>query len=135
MTSSLIPPSQRIHVGEIPTAPPAPKSLQIALDFDATYTAAPELWDIFLTSARALGHDVRIVTARDERYDRTAPLELLEHSGVEVIYCRGIAKRFFCEHFTDFLPDIWVDDKPEAIGANSPAHPDALTEWRRNRLF
>lgn len=119
----------------IPTAAPEPKSLDIALDFDATYSADPKLWDVFIAAARALGHDVRIVTARDERFDRTAPLELLEDSGVEIIWCRGIAKRFYCTNFTDFHPAIWIDDKPESIGNNSSASPDALAVWRAERAF
>jgi hypothetical protein len=107
--------------------------MKIALDYDLTYSAAPELWDHFIHKARDLGHDVRIVTARDERFDRTMPIARLGE-WVPVIYCRGIAKKWFCTHFVaDFVPDVWIDDKPESVAGNSTATPEVLVEWREAR--
>lgn len=107
--------------------------MKIGLDYDHTYTADPTLWLEFIDIAVALGHEVRIVTARDERYDRTQALVDLEQY-VPVIYCRGVAKKWFLTHFGDgFSPDIWIDDKPESIFKNSDFAPDKLLEWRMNR--
>lgn len=107
--------------------------MRIALDYDDTYTRAPSFWTAFLSLCREAGHDVRVVTIRDERYDRTAPLATLE-GVVPVIYTRGVAKRWFCTHFTDgFMPDVWIDDRPETILRNSDATPDDLLAWRNNR--
>lgn len=107
--------------------------MKIALDFDNTYSADPSLWQAFIRSAVAAGHDIRIVTARDERFDRTAPLAEVEQV-LPVIYTRGIAKRWFLEHFGDgFIADVWIDDRPEGILNNSTATPDFLAEWRANR--
>jgi hypothetical protein len=107
--------------------------MKIALDYDQTYTLDPTLWDGFIDRARENGHDIRVVTARDERLDRTAKIAALE-AHVQVIYCRGVAKRWFCTHFVpDFVPDVWIDDKPQAIDNNSPGAVEWLAEWRATR--
>lgn len=109
--------------------------MRIALDYDKTYTEDPTAWRLFIFHMRAFGHEVRIVTVRDDRtgLDRTQPLIDLE-AFVPVVYTRGIAKRWFCSHFTDgWRPDIWIDDKPETILNNSTLTPEQLTEWRAER--
>lgn len=107
--------------------------MKIALDYDGTYSADPGFWAVVIGVARHRGHDIRVVTARDDLVDRTAPLADLE-ALVPVIYTRGIAKRWYCTHFTpDFVPDVWIDDRPEAIIENSRSTPEALAEWRNTR--
>ena len=76
---------------------------RIALDFDGTYTADPELWNRFIEMCRDK-HDVWIVTMRYSN----------EPIGINhpVIYTSRKAKKVYCEekgiHF-----DIWIDDTPE----------------------
>lgn len=107
--------------------------MNIALDYDQTYTLDPVFWGRFIRSCRQDGHDIRIVTIRDERFDRTAPIEALERI-IPVIYTRGVAKRWFCGHFVnDWRVDVWIDDKPETIIANSETTPEALAAWRAER--
>jgi hypothetical protein len=107
--------------------------MRIALDYDQTYTADPLFWDTFIKGCSIRGHDVRIVTVRDERHDRTAPLIELERR-VQIIYTRGVAKQWFCTHFTDgWIPEIWIDDSPRSILENSSASPEWLTDWRATR--
>lgn len=107
--------------------------MKIALDFDGTYSADPDFWDNYLALCERYDHEIRIVTARDERFDRTAALAELEKR-IPVIYCRGVAKQWYLTHFGDgFVPDIWIDDRPQSIFANSEFAPDKLAEWRANR--
>ena len=106
--------------------------MKIALDYDLTFSLDPAFWQSFALRAALSGHEVRIVTARDDRYDRTAPLAEVENM-IPVVYCRGIAKKWYLEHFSDFAPDVWIDDKPESILANSTAAPEVLAEWRASR--
>lgn len=107
--------------------------MKIALDYDNTYSLDSAFWLAIADYAIYCGHEVRIVTIRDERYDRTEPLIKVEKT-FDVIYTRGVAKRWYCEHFGDgFVPDVWIDDTPESILYNSPATPEALAEWRQNR--
>src|SRR5690606_23795431 len=107
--------------------------MKIAIDYDGTWTEDPAFWRDFIASARRAGHECRIVTYRDDRFDRTPELAALE-AEVGVIYTRGIAKRRYCNHFGEgFVPDVWVDDTPEALLQNSPTPPAALRLWREER--
>jgi hypothetical protein len=108
--------------------------MKIALDYDHTYSSNPKLWDKFIDLARMAGEDIRIVTARDWQHDRTPFLRELEGK-LPVVYTAGVAKRWYCQHFTDgFVPDIWIDDRPESILENSQATPESLAEWRKERV-
>ncbi len=127
-----------------PKTPPPPSMSQeiaaakravvhFALDYDKTFTADPVLWRAFIRMCKLRGHVVRIVTARDERHDNTEALFKLERE-IPVIWCRGVAKRWWVKHFhPDFPVDIWIDDKPEAVIENSPTEPHDLKEWRSTR--
>ena len=105
--------------------------MKIGLDFDQTFTEAPELWLRFAHDAIASGHDVRIVTARCGERDN------IDHmvGGLPIIYCNGVAKRFYCREFAGWEPSIWVDDKPENVGNNSTATPEWLENWRATREY
>lgn len=107
--------------------------MQVSIDYDNTYSADPAFWAEFIYTARAAGHDARIVTARDDRFDRTEIIIEVEKE-FGVTYTRGMAKRWFLEHFGgEFIPSIWIDDKPESILANSPTSPEDLARWRAER--
>lgn len=113
--------------------------MKFALDFDKTYNADYALWDRFIRMATDAGHEVRIVTARDERKDLTPELRMAltvaEFNGAgPAIFTRGIAKAWYCLHFGEgFVPDVWIDDKPVNILNNSTTSPDDLDAWRANR--
>ena len=83
--------------------------MNIALDYDHTYTADPILWKEFCVSARSRGHRVYIVTARDEEH----PIPMLDHVD-RVYYTRLKAKRAFMENRSIEI-NIWIDDKPDYI--------------------
>lgn len=108
-------------------------SLKIALDYDLTYTADPKLWNNFIDDATEKGHDIRIVTARSPKHDNIGN----RVGDVPVIYCDGVAKRFHCTWFADdgagWIPDIWIDDKPDAVDNNSKATREILATWREER--
>lgn len=107
--------------------------MKIALDYDNTYSVDPIMWKAFIQIAQAAGHEVRIVTARDDRYDRTPEIVATEQI-LPVVYCRGVAKRWFMLHNGGgFAPDIWIDDKPESILVNSDMLPHELSDWRSGR--
>lgn len=100
--------------------------MKIALDYDRTWTADPEFWEDFMNLVDNYGHEVRIVTARSKEHDN------IDHKVplCEVIYCDGVAKKFYCHHTADWNPDIWIDDKPENITQNGPLTRDQLKQWR-----
>jgi hypothetical protein len=109
--------------------------VKIALDYDNTYSLDPGFWQQFVWLAEVAGHEVRIVTVRDDRYDRTGPLVDVEKI-LPVIYTRGVAKKAWLTNNGAgdcWMPDIWVDDTPESILTNSPMTQDGLAEWRATR--
>lgn len=82
----------------------------IALDYDDTYTADPDLWRGFVEAAQSRGHLVVMVTARFGTHDQvTGPAD------VEVIYTGGKTKRASVQEQGVPMPDIWIDDMPEII--------------------
>ena len=77
--------------------------MRIALDYDKTYTADNVLWDAFITLAKSRGHEVRIVTMRNEN------TESINSAPAPVIYTARIAKE------KCYKADIWIDDNPAWI--------------------
>jgi len=115
--------------------------MKIALDYDKTFNLDPQFWSTFERLAYHYGHEVKIVTARSPVDD---PLSKDRVHDIPVIYCDGIAKRFFCHWFADrtggvnnrsWDPDVWIDDKPEGVGANSNATKEVLEKWRASEEY
>lgn len=78
--------------------------MNIALDYDKTYTADKQLWNAFIQNAKNLGHSVICLTMRntDERiFDMPC----------EIIYTSRKAKLIFAAK-NNIKIDIWIDDNP-----------------------
>ncbi len=103
--------------------------MNIALDYDGTYTADPDFWYEFINTAKVRGHDVFIVTFRDEDYDKNDELTFLEEDGVDIFYTKGVAKVWWMEQFGCRV-DIWIDDTPAALLSNSSMTSRSLADWR-----
>lgn len=76
--------------------------MKIALDYDGTYSADPELFSAFVKMALARGHDIRILTMR-------FPEESLPEMGIPVIYTSRRAKA------AEWPADIYIDDNPRFL--------------------
>ena len=85
------------------------KPLTIAIDYDGTYTADPEMWDRFIQDAQERGHRVLCVTSR---YGDSTDPELIY--GVVTVFTKMQAKRWFC-NAGGVKVDIWIDDEPACI--------------------
>lgn len=84
----------------------------IALDFDHTYTTDPELWDLFIETARARGHTVIIATMRIEGMEEARILSFgLDKKVDDIIYTNRLAKKPALENL-NISVDIWIDDMP-----------------------
>lgn len=89
--------------------------MNIALDYDGTYTNEPNMWLRFVLDAQSHGHNVYIVTMRYP--SETNPLqfdERLRALGCRVIATSRKAKRPACQE-AGVKIHIWVDDNPEAV--------------------
>lgn len=85
--------------------------MRFALDFDGTYTAAPELWDRFIADARGQGHQVWIVTARRDTDENR---ELVKVDGCFTVFTNLVSKLRHCEQ-RGLKIDVWIDDDPRVI--------------------
>lgn len=72
--------------------------MRIAIDYDGTYSADPELWKPFIYHAKSRGHEVTCVTMRYPH----EPIEM----PCPVFYTSRKAKAIA------FDADIWIDDSP-----------------------
>ena len=86
--------------------------MNIALDYDDTYTRDPKLWDLFLGYAKARGHRVFFCTCRGPNPDENR--DMIIPSGIECYYTNGASKRPFM-YDRGIMVDVWIDDMPEMI--------------------
>lgn len=80
----------------------------LAVDYDGTWTADPELFANLADIAVLRGWRVFIVTNR-RAADPVGPVD-----GLPVVYCAGAPKRDACAALGVF-PDVWVDDMPVLV--------------------
>lgn len=84
----------------------------IAIDYDGTYTAAPELWEQFIQLFKTAGHTLICVTGRTENIGQP----VLDSIGklVPVVFAGGLPKREACRK-RGYDVNVWIDDMPEMI--------------------
>ena len=87
------------------------KQLNIALDYDGTYTEDPQAFRDVVNVFHKSGHKVYVVTMRkpEEKID-----SLLEVIVDDVIYTSRKAKMDFCRNMGVKI-DIWIDDMPVLV--------------------
>lgn len=95
--------------------------MTIAIDYDDTFTKAPELWNKFVEAATALGIDVIIVTMRNT--EQIGDLHQVAHSVPrdKVFFTALQGKRKFMKDNHGRHIDIWIDDSPEFVCVDHPS--------------
>ena len=84
--------------------------MNIALDYDGTYTLDEPFWNEFVYRAIEDGHEVSMVTMRYNNEDeRVEP----PHD-IQIIYTERKAKRQAMDRLGIKI-DVWIDDRPEWI--------------------
>jgi hypothetical protein len=91
--------------------------MNIALDYDDTYTRDPKLWLGFIKAATAAEHDIRIVTMRFKHEFTSMDPALLE-TRIPIIFTSSLAKQPECERH-GFHVHVWIDDNPRAINESA----------------
>lgn len=101
-----------------------PRELKIAIDFDDTITADPLMFKFIIAAIKASGHIPFIVTYRedsegdrfynDKVYNNKDVEQFAKETELTVYYTSKVQKREYMASLGVF-PDIWMDDKPEAI--------------------
>jgi hypothetical protein len=92
--------------------------MNIALDWDGTYTRDPDAWRTFIRLFVAAGHSVWIVTARSER----TPVGPLPDGIKGVIYCDMESKKSVTDR-NEVEIHVWIDDEPIFINKGAESVP------------
>lgn len=82
------------------------RTVLIILDYDGTYTLAPQWWDCMIASAQNEGHEIICATMRYE----TEPIEM----PCPIIYTGRKEKMAFLSAL-GIKPDVWIDDAPHFL--------------------
>lgn len=85
--------------------------MNIALDYDGTYTRDPEAWDQFIELMQRQGHTVYCVTMRYRNYEMKEVLAALESKVDGIFFTERKAKQPFM-FARGISIDVWVDDNP-----------------------
>lgn len=93
------------------------KPLKIAIDFDDTFTAAPEFWSKVINLAKEFGHSVCVVTCRRRTIENTAMInaELDKHGCQMPIHLTTLNSKLEYMSKLGINIDIWIDDDPEKL--------------------
>lgn len=86
--------------------------MTIALDYDGTWTADPELWHDFTRKAIDRGHTVIIVTGRTYRHEDLLQQRLPKW--IPIVYA-GTRLKEKAAQASGYNVDIWIDDNPGMI--------------------
>lgn len=93
--------------------------MKIAIDYDHTYTKDPIMWDKIIKLMQEMNHEVWCISARPE--DHMPKVKF--HLGPLIGHDRCIGtnlkgkRRYVWEHYGLSI-DVWIDDTPEAVGAD-----------------
>lgn len=100
--------------------------MNIALDFDGTYTRDALAWNGFIGLMRGFGHKVYVVTMRyGPEYPLNEAHEVIRMLGqkVDAIYFTGRkAKRSFMAKCCIDI-HVWIDDQPEFVVIDAAVDP------------
>lgn len=103
--------------------------MNIAIDWDDTFTLDEPFWRAFIASAEAAGHRVYLVTCRRDTSENRQEVFALGHDytppNSAVVVRTGLP--VYRHHFTGMAAkqwymqghgikiDVWIDDKPESV--------------------
>ena len=85
----------------------------IAIDFDGTFAADPELFIAFICNARERGHRVLILTGREEKHGADVRQIVGDHA--PIVFAGSEWKRIAARR-AGYAVDVFIDDYPEYIG-------------------
>jgi len=90
------------------------EQLTIAIDYDDTFTACPDIWRDVIELFQDTGHRVICVSSRRNTIEHRFKLIEALPSGVEIFLVYDQPKRDYVKE-KNVPVDIWIDDNPESI--------------------
>ena len=89
--------------------------MNIALDFDDTFTRDPEFWLKIVLLCRQSGHQIYCVTARDQNGSQEVYDELGQFIGKENCFFTNMQGKRSYMFRQGIIIDVWIDDNPGMI--------------------
>jgi hypothetical protein len=86
--------------------------MNIALDFDDTFTRDPDFWLKFVLLCRQSGHQIYCVTARDQNGSQEVYDELGQFIGKENCFFTNMSAKKSFMWRKGISIDVWIDDNP-----------------------
>lgn len=87
--------------------------MNIALDYDGTYTRDPVCWNAFIAHFRSKGHKVYCVTMRYKKEEAEVNAHLSARVDGIFFTARQAKQRYMFEQGISI--DVWIDDMPGFI--------------------
>lgn len=104
--------------------------MNIALDWDHTFTRDTRSWQKFIDMMTLAGHRVWIVTSRG----LDTPIEFVPSNIEGVVYCEYVAKKVVTQK-QGISIDVWCDDDPrwieESFVDSSPVSGPLIFSWQK----
>lgn len=88
--------------------------MNIALDFDDTYTADPTLWNLLIDGCHALGHRLYVVTCRHDTPENREDVRVEYIKPHRHFFTGHAAKKWFMEQ-RGIKIDVWIENDPATI--------------------
>jgi hypothetical protein len=85
--------------------------MNIALDYDQTYTRDPKTWNEVIDTFQAGGHNVYVVTMRNSEGESKPVKEALANRVEGIFFTNRKAKQTFMFD-RGISIDVWIDDTP-----------------------
>lgn len=89
--------------------------MNIALDFDDTYTRDPVFWDMFIMNAIQRNHKVYCVTARSNPKDEEVLGSIGKAVGRDNCFFTAMQGKRAYMYANKINIDVWIDDMPDMI--------------------
>jgi hypothetical protein len=87
--------------------------MNIALDYDDTYTRDRKFWEEFISLCKTHGHKITCITKRGKDNQGETCTDI----SIPVVYSNRMAKAHYCAH-NQIPVDIWIDDSPQNLFVN-----------------
>lgn len=87
----------------------------LSLDFDDTWTADPELWQMFCRQAKRRGHTVILVTNREPFPHYVREVHGAAAPWVDHIIFAGRRPKRDAAAEQGYDVDVWLDDYPSSV--------------------
>ena len=91
------------------------QTVLVAIDYDATWSADPELWEAFSQYARRRGHSVALITNRPDTAPNRSEVGTAVSEHVDYMILAGPMPKQDAAAELGIRPDIWIDDNPVTV--------------------